>query len=180
MSGHRGVGPSLKLQVGTRGSPGIATGQSGLLLSCGRNLRLHLQRQQGSSGSSKLQQGHWASSRVFLGRLISSMDVQCRSCLVAVSGGSSLVLAFYFSDFMVRFNTVFVGVRFSLVVVCNLLSTCHVGFISNSSRGAPLSVRCLVGSSGVEVEGYSRGAGLRPFWLECGWLHGEGPFYFWH
>ena len=128
----------------------------------------------------KFQQGLWASSLVFLGRLISSTDVQCSSCLVAVSGGSSLVLACYFSNFVVGFNTVFVGVRFSLVVVCDLLSTCHVRFISNSSRGAPLNVRCLVGSSGVEVEGYSRGEGLRPFWLECGWLHGGGPFYFWH
>ena len=54
---------------------------------------------QGYSGVLSTYDG--ASSRVVLQKLISSRDVQDGSCLVAMSGGNSLVLAWYFSILVV-------------------------------------------------------------------------------
>lgn len=78
---------------GTRGSSGIATGQSGLLSSCGGTLGLPLKRQWGSSGSSQVATGVSGLVLSFLGTTISSRDVHRSSCLVAMSGGCLLVLA---------------------------------------------------------------------------------------
>ena len=66
--------------------------------------------------------------------------MQGGSCLAAMSGGYSLVLAWDFSLDMVGVNSVVVLVSFSLVVVFNLLSSCVVRVVSISSRRAPLYV----------------------------------------
>ena len=69
-----------------------------------------------------------ASCRVLFGRLISSRDVHGGLCLVAVTGGCSLVLKRDFSIIVVGVNSVVAGAM--------ILSSCGVP--------VPLSLRCEV------------------------------------
>ena len=78
----------------------MATGNLGFLLSCNGKLGFSLE----------LQLGCQTSSRVVLGQLISSRDVQGGSCLVAMTGGCSLGIASDYSIVVVRVCSVVAGV----------------------------------------------------------------------
>ena len=110
----------------------MATGNLGFLLSCNGKLGFSLE----------LQLGCQTSSRVVLWQLISSRDVQGGSCLVAMLGGCSRILAWDFSILVLGVNSVVVvglilssdGVQTPLYLWCEirlleaegLLSMCDV------------------------------------------------------
>ena len=86
----------LELQLGSQGSTRAVVGNLGFLSSL-----------EGYSGSLSTCGG--ASSQVVLGQLVSSRDVQGGSCLVAMSGGYSLDLAWNCSIIVVGVNSVVVA-----------------------------------------------------------------------
>lgn len=87
-------------------------GNLGFLSSCDGKLGFSLE----------LQPECQTSSQVVLGQLISSRDVQGCSCLFAMLGSYSRILAWDFSILVLRVN--------SVVVVGLILSICGVRFIS--------------------------------------------------
>ena len=121
------LGVYLELQRKTWGSSRVAAGDSELLsrctgnsvflLCCSLGLRVPLELWWVTWGFSRVWEGYLgflltcrgASSRVALGKFISSRDVQSGSCLVAMSGGYSLDLAWNFPIIVVRVNSVVVG-----------------------------------------------------------------------
>ena len=120
------LGVYLELQRKTWGSSRVAAGDSELLSRCNGNsvfllccslgLRVPLELWWVTWGFSRVWEGYLgfllscrgASSRVALGKFISSRDVQSGSCLVAMSGGYSLDLAWNCSIIVVGVNSVVV------------------------------------------------------------------------
>ena len=113
-------------------------GNSGFILCCSAGPRVTIELWWGMQCASQVAVG----LSLELPRGNSSLAGMCRmaSVLQQSVGGYSLVLAWIFSLVVVGVNSVLWWIRFSLVVLCKILYSCGVNFISISSRGASLYV----------------------------------------